>query len=331
MHVATLSMNRLVLLAVLALVPWQGGSALAQRSLAKSLSIKDLGLGMPKKPETPFEAEWTIEAGAVLLHRSRSSSVVLANTDVPADGDVFNASDLKFGAEWGPYVSLSKRVFGAVRGEILYFGVYDWDAASSVENGGGITTGVFDAGPVVFDRMDVHYSSGLDNLEINTCYPFLGRLEWILGFRWTGIDEHSTTLWDGRTGGADFASAAAWAKNDLYGMQLGVDGPLWQPSARFHLDGTVKACVATNRVSTGRDVTGTIETFLSDRRSVTRTSMLLEVGLMGRFDLTQHFILGAGYHLLWVDGIASGFSSLGGQGANSVLFHGLRATIEARW
>ncbi len=324
-------MNRILLLAIFALPVWLEGLALAQQVPGQSLSIKELGLGMPKKPETPFEPGWSAEAGVVLFQRSGSSSVSLAKTNTPEGGRILDASDLGFGFEVGPYVSLSKRVFRSIKAEILYFGVYDWHAATSAENPAGITTGVFDAGPVVFDRIDIRYGSRVDNLEVNTLLPLFGKMDLLIGFRWMGLEEHSATLWDGRAGGTDFALADAWAKNQLYGAQVGIDGTLWQPSSRLYLDGLAKACLFTNYMSTGRDVTGTMDAFLSDRRNVTRTSLLGELGIMGKFELTQHFILGAGYQVIWVDGVASGFSPLGGQDVNSVLFHGFRATVEARW
>lgn len=324
-------MNRVLLLAALVLLSWQCNFALAQKAPPKSLSIKDLGLGMPKKPETPFEPGWWVEGGVVLLQRSGSSSVVLANTDVPASGDTLDAADLGFGFEWGPYISLSTRVFDLVKAEVLYYGVYDWRATSSAENVGGISTGVFDAGAVVFDQIDVRYTSRIDNVEINTLYPLLGKLEWLVGFRWLQLDEYSTTLWDGRTSGTDYASATASAKNGLYGVQMGIDGTLWQPSSRLSLDGMVKICLFNNAMSTRRNVAGTIDAFSPYGRSVTRTSFLAELGLMGRFALTQNFLLGAGYQVMWIDGVATGFSAVGGQEVNSVLFHGLRATVEARW
>ncbi len=321
-------MKRVFLLAFLLLPTWIEGSARAQATSVQSLSIKDLGLGMPKKPETPFEPGWAVEAGAVILQRSGSSSVVLAETNTPEVGDILDAADLGFRFDTGPYVSISKQLFGSVWGEIVYFGVYDWGAERSAENPAAITTGVFDPGEAVFDRIDVRYTSQVNNVEVNTRFPLLGQLDWLVGFRWTGLEEHSSTTWDG---GDDLASATAWGKNQLYGAQAGVDGTLWRPSSRLYLDGMAKACVFTNQMSTGRDIDGTFENFLPNRRSVTRTSFLGELGIMGRFELTRHFILGAGYQVMWVDGVASGFSALGGQDVSSVLFHGFRATIVAKW
>lgn len=325
-------MNRTLPLAAVVLLAWLSSPAPAQWfAPTKSLSVKELGLGMPKKPETPFEPGWSVEAGAVFLHRSGSSSMALANTDVPAEGDTLNAADLGFGFQWGPYVSLSTRVFNLVKAEVLYFGVYDWRAAASVENDAGIATGVFDSGAVAFDRIDVRYTSRIDNVEINTLYPLLGRLEWLVGFRWVGLDDRSTTLWDGRSSGTDFASADAWANNDLYGAQIGIDGTLWKPFSRLYLDGVVKVCLFTNSMSTGRNVDGTMDAFLPSTRNVTRTSFLGELALMARLELTQHFLLGAGYQVIWIDGVATGFSALGGGEVSSVLVHGLQATLEVRW
>lgn len=295
----------------------------------QSLSIKDLGLGMPKKAEAVFEPRWSIEAGVIAMSRSGSSSVALAETGAP--GETLNASDLGFGLEWGPYISLSTRILNLVEAEIIYFGVYDWSAGSSIEEAGGISTGVFGTGDTFFDRANARYTSRLDNVEVNTLYPFLGKLHWLVGFRWTGLEERSTTLWDGRTSGTDFALAAAWAKNQLYGAQVGIDGTVWQPSSRLYLDGMVKACMFTNHISVGRDVAGTMASFPSNGWNATRTSFLGELGLTGKFELTQHFVLGLGYQLTWIDGVASGFSALGGQRINSVLFHGMTATVDVRW
>lgn len=321
-------MKRILLLSMIVLSAWTDDAAMAQARSVKSLSIKELGLGMPKKAEPVFKADWAVEAGVMILQRSGSAAAVLAETNLPQAGDVLDASDLGFGFEMGPYVSLSKRVFNAVEGEILYFGVYDWGVERSVENPGAITTDVFDPGPVAFDRIDVRYTSRVDNLEVNTRFPWLGSLDWLVGFRWIGLEEHSHTRWDG---GDDLATATAWGKNQMYGAQVGIEGALWKPSARLYLDGMAKACVLTNHLSGGRDVAGTFDAFLPSRRSTTRTSFLGELGIMGRFELTQHFVLGAGYQVMWVDGVASGFSALGGQEVSSVLFHGFRGTIEARW
>ncbi|MDZ7619057.1 MAG: hypothetical protein U1E05_18775 [Patescibacteria group bacterium] len=322
-------MNRIPLLVVSLLLAWLASVSPALAAAPKSLSIKDLGLGRPKKPEAVFEPRWSIEAGVIAMSRTGSSSVVLAETSVP--GQTLNATDPGFGLEWGPYVSLSTRVLNLVEAEIIYFGVYDWSAGAAMAETGGITTGVFDTGGTLFDRVDASYTSRFDSVEVNTRYPFLGKLHWLAGFRWVGLEERSTTMWDGRTSGTDFAFAAGRAKNQLYGAQMGIDGPLWQPSARLYLDGMVKACVFTNRMSAGRDVDGTMASLAPNGWSDTRAAFLGELGLTGRFALTQNFVLGLGYQLTWIDGVASGFSPLGGQRVSSVLFHGLKATVELRW
>ncbi len=322
-------MKRIALPAVLVLLACAEFVAPVHAAAPKSLSIKDLGLGMPKEPEAVFDPRWSIEAGVLAMGRSSSPSVALANGG--GTGTSLNASDPGFELEWGPYVSVSTYVFKRIRAEIVYFGIYDWAAGASLEDPGAITTGVFNAGATVFDRVDLGYTSRLDSIEVNTSYPFLGKLNWLAGFRWVGLDDYSTTLWDGRSTGTDYAQADAWGKNELYGAQVGIEGPLWQPSSRLYLDGMIKACVFTNDMSFGRNATGTIAGFSSTERSVTRTSFLGEFGLMGRFAMTQHFVLGLGYQLTWLDGVASGVSSLGGQGVTSVLFHGLQATMDLRW
>jgi len=303
-------------------------SAMAQRASFQPVAARDLGLGMPKKPVPVFEPVWTAEAGLVFLQRSGGLSLALADTNSGDDLGTIDAADLTFGFQTGPYFSLSKQMLPGVRGEILYFGIDGWRSAFSAESTGGITTGLFDTGSVVLDRMDVRYTSRLDNVELNTRFPLGERLEWLVGVRWTRVDDGAAVDW---AGDDDFASVLADARNDLYGMQLGIDGPLWQPASRFSVAGMAKLCLATNRMSTGRDATGTIPSFLPQRQSASRTSLLGELGLSGKFELTPRFAIGAGYQVMWMDGVASGFSPIGASNPTSVLFHGLRATIEARW
>lgn len=322
-------MNPKLLLTILAILAATAGAAPAARPLPQSFSSKDLGLGLPKE-ETPFEPNWSVEAGAVFLHRSACSSVALAEAP-EEEGEILNASDLGFGFEAGPYVSLSKHMTARLEGEVLYFGVGGWHGERSLDLPAGIATTVFDAGSTVFDRIDARCDSQLDNLELNVLYQLTGRFDLVCGFRWVGLEDRSTVLWDDRTSGADFASASTWDDNQLYGLQLGLDGTLWQPSTRLYLDGLLKAGVFSNQMSIGRDVEGTMTAFSPTSREVTRTSMLGQLGLFGVFQATERIGLSLGYEVMWIDGVAGAFSALGGQEVGTVFYHGARATIEARW
>ncbi len=264
----------------------------------------------------------------MFLQRSGGISLTLADIDSGGDLDRIDAADLTFGFQMGPYFSLSKQMLPGVRGEILYFGIDGWRSVFSAESTDGVSTGLFDEGSVVLDRIDVRCTSRLDNVELNSRFPLGDKLEWLVGVRWTRFDDAAAVDW---TGDDDFVSVLGDARNDLYGVQLGIVGPLWQPASRFSVSGMAKLCLATNRLSTGRDATGTVPSFLPQRQSASRTSLLGELGLLGKFELTPRFALGAGYQMMWVDGVASGFSPLGASNPTSVLFHGLRATIEARW
>lgn len=323
-------MNKRLLLTVLAILASMAGAASAARPLPKSFSSKDLGLGLPKD-ETPFAPNWTIEAGAVFFHRSAGPSVALAEGLPDGERQTLKASDLGFGFEAGPYVSLSKQVTERVAGQILYFGVGGWDAERSLELPGEVATTIFDAGGAVFDRIDARCESQLDNVEVNVLYQLSKRFDLLCGFRWTDLQDSSTVLWDGRTSGEDFASASAWGDNHLYGLQLGLEGAVWRPSTRLYLDGLLKAGVFSNQMSTGRNVEGTIPAFSSITREVTRTSVLGELGLFGVFEATERVVLSLGYEVMWIDGVAGGFSSLGGHEVGTVFYHGARATIEAKW
>lgn len=321
-------MNRFLLLIWVVVLSSSGTSAPAQRASFQPVAARDLGLGMPKKPVPVFEPIWTAEAGVVFLQRSSGHSLALADTNSGDDLETINAADLTLGFQTGPYLSLSKQMLPRVRGEILYFGIAGWRSAFSAESTDGITTELFDTGSVVLDRMDIRYTSRLNNVELNTRFPLGERLEWLVGVRWTRWTDDVAMDW---AGDDEFASVLSDARNDLYGMQLGIDGPLWQPASRFSVAGMAKVCLATNRMSTGRDASGTIPSFLPQRQSASRNSLLGELGLFGKFELTPRFALNAGYQVMWVDGAASGFSPIGASNPTSVLFHGLRTTIEARW
>ena len=94
------------------------------------------------------------------------------------------------------------------------------------------------------------------------------------------------------------------ADNNLYGLQVGADAVLFQPSDYFRIDGIIRAGILGNAA----DQT-TQAPFLSnfngfdDRVSVSdsETSYMAELGLRGVLQLTNSLSVFGGYQVLWLD------------------------------
>ncbi|MHB8899568.1 MAG: hypothetical protein ACYC6Y_12545 [Thermoguttaceae bacterium] len=294
------------------------------------LSIADLGLGMPKEKVT-FEPGWSIGAGAVILHRSASPSLALAESPAPESTELLGSSDLALGFATGPIVTLARHISEATSAEVEYFGINGWQDGASVALAGGITTALFDAGSTPLDRVDASYRSNIDNIEVNAEHNFFAKIRWLVGARWIQLDESAEVLWDGRSTGSDYCSVSTRASNGLYGMQVGLTGTVWQPSERLHLDGHLKAGALANHMSSSREVEGTFNTIGPASRGVDRTSFTGDLALLAVLDLTERFSLMAGYQLLWIDGVATGFSPLGTEDVDTAFYHGLRLSAELNW
>jgi hypothetical protein len=90
--------------------------------------------------------------------------------------------------------------------------------------------------------------------------------------------------------------------NNLYGVQVGVDGTLWE-LGRLSLDGQVKAGVYDNRADLSAWVSMAKELYPA-RAATNAPAFASEADFTATYQLAHGFALHAGYEALWLDGLA---------------------------
>jgi len=248
---------------------------------------------------------WTIKADAVIMKRERPKQVPLL---LDASNDpVFNASDLHFDFEAGPQVSITRHFDRGFDLEATYFGIDAWNASRVDGNLPGVThLNTIDT-LYIAPGVDVSttYRSRLHSLEINLRRPsrLFGWLTWLVGFRLVELHEDLEMQFE------FFGQSALYharTRNYMYGLQVGTDMAIWDRGGPLRIDGLVKVAAydddARHRSAVdqppGYTFAGPINTG-DDFMAFTG-----ELGIVGKYQLTDCIALRAGYQLLWVEGVA---------------------------
>jgi hypothetical protein len=90
--------------------------------------------------------------------------------------------------------------------------------------------------------------------------------------------------------------------NNLYGVQIGVEGKLWEPG-RLSLDGLVKAGVFDNDAEQ-TTVVSMQKTLYTAQATTNHAAFVSQADLQLKYQLTAGLTLKAGYEALWLDGVA---------------------------
>jgi hypothetical protein len=90
--------------------------------------------------------------------------------------------------------------------------------------------------------------------------------------------------------------------NDLYGVQIGVEGKLWE-LGRLSLDGLIKAGIFDNNATQSALVS--LEKQLFPAQATTNhIAFVSEAELHAKYQLAKGLALKVGYEALWLDGVA---------------------------
>ncbi len=286
-----------------------------------------------------YPSDWTIRAGAIFLKREDPGSVTIINS--PAGVEAFNSSSFDFDYETGYELSLLRVLPSGYQLEFRYFNLDDWSDTQSLVTavGGSIAT----TPPTPFGGAAgvlLDYSSELQGLEANLRLPVNPGLNVFAGFRWVDLDESM------RANFAFVGPIAAYdveVDNDLYGLQIGADGAMWD-NGIFRLEYLAKiglfgndASQRSTLVQIGPPLAGSASSSGGD------TAFLAELGLTGVYQINRHWSVRGGYSVMWIDGVAlaadqtpnTGFLSAGPTTSSldtgTVFYHGAHLGLELRW
>jgi hypothetical protein len=254
---------------------------------------------------------WTIQAGAIILHRSDASDdnpiAQLNGGDTPS-----------FGWAGGPDISVARRLGSCNSLEMRYFGALEWEIEDSLS-----------AGPA---SLSANYSSRLNSTELNWRRRSSDCLTWLAGFRWIELHEDLNLATDVPIIPISI-DVNTNVDNHLYGGQLGVDVSLWNRASPLSVNGVLKGGVYGNfadrdlaLIFNGVPVVG-VEDDDSD------VAFVGDIGIAAAYPLSDHVALRGGYQLLWIDGVALADEqdSQDFDTSGDVFYHGALVGLELTW
>lgn len=313
------------------------------------LGASELGVELYEAPKAAASASWSGRLGFVQLWREETSDVLIVEPDVgliprftSSEFDIDGSSGLDGSVLWDN---------GCGWGfEMRYLWVDDFTATESFFplDGPQIATRPIPT-PTLFDTGDLFlmdYRSEIQSFEALGRRNF-GRFSVSAGFRYIELNEYLGINIFENPGGIFADEYGFGAANDLYGLQVGIDGRLWD-HRKFHLDGFTKFGIYGNDIAAASFLDDPGDPLLSGSGTgtATQTAFGLELGVFATYDVTCNLSVRTGYQLMYLDGVAlaadqvpntdnlifaPGTVPVNAHGGNSVLYHGLNVGMEYRF
>jgi hypothetical protein len=293
--------------------------------------------------------------------------------------EAFNSSQFQQGFSAGPKIDLIYRgdpVYGA---EISYFNISSQRATHVTGPDTPAGWLVMKAPGLFWQTQDFPYqgmawsdATNLSSAEVSARRALSSRVTVLAGFRWLQLNDtlqgtltpadRTVPAWKNNCDNtnctlSEVAQAplgplagpyppfwTAKTANNLYGLQIGIDGKVIE-LGRFSVDGQVKIGLFDNNAEQST-VVSLKKTLYPASATTNRAAVAGEAGLQLKYRVMDGLALKAGYEALWLDGVALApgqiqeilttpssmpVHALGVNCGSSLLFHGFTAGVEYRF
>ena len=283
--------------------------------------------------------------------------------------EAFNSNQFRPGPSAGPKISLTYHGQSGYGVELSYFSVLDQSATRAIGPDAPPDWLVMKAPGVFWQTQDFPYqamawsaATNLYGAEANGRLDLSRRVTLLAGFRWLQLNDSllgtlspadlTAPTWKQTSPGDNLFQVTAgstpaghyppfWAtstRNNLYGVQVGVDGKMLE-LGRLSLDGLIKIGLFDDAAeqSTGVSLQKVVH---PSRATANRLAFVSEAGVSLKYRLVKGLALKAGYEALWLNGVAlapgqiqetltlASVRALGVNSRSSVLFHGATFGLE---
>ena len=299
---------------------------------------------------SPAAAAWTFSADALWLQRNIGTDNYLGGTFHHFHQiDALASGDTNFSLAPGLRLQLTRRIDDQVSWQGIYYGLQNWSSGRTVF--ANPAAHVFAFSP--YTQTDaiiggfassLGYTNGsrLQNAELNQVIERgpAGSWRWrtLMGLRYFQWNDHINLA------GVDnfypaYENLALRSDNYLIGGQFGLEFERdWD---RLHLEVAAKAGLLANimhlhesNLNSSGYLYGSPTGFFPFTASATRggAAGVLDLSTTASYQVAQHFLLRAGYQMLFVPGIALAPAQMDGTvHQNSILLHGPMAGFELTW
>ncbi len=181
-------------------------------------------------------------------------------------------------------------------------------------------------------------SSSLQSFELNVRRTVSPRWTWLAGLRYISFRD-AMGLRAGDPSLTNYGQFVFGTSNQLFGLQVGADGILWDNGRRFRIESAIKAGVYANGAHSsikGSSTDGSDPFAFYIGRD--RTSFVGDLNVVGVYQINERWALRAGYQFLWLSSVAVGSMQFHNFDAGlitntsaTVFFHGALLGVERSW
>ena len=319
-------------------------SALTALLMAGFFGQISAAIGQSSQGERPW---FTTRLGYVHMWRQNDSDIPLVVPDAGMTPS-FTSSDFSFDGRPGIDVSMSWHSKYNCGIDVRYVG-----ADSFLASGQHIALADPQIATIlptdsVFAALDVftlNTSSTLRSVEVLGHHQLCGQWDVNLGYRYMELDEWLRI--DVNQPLAFLQEVGFDAGNRLNGIQIGLDGPLWDHGGRFRMDAFSNFGMYYNKIDTWSYLRDPAAPAVSGSgtSSNNHTAFGMELGLYASYAVTRRIAIRSGYQMLLLDGVALAADQVPNTGDlynlpttvsvmphadNTILFHGLNLGLEFR-
>jgi len=290
--------------------------------------------------------------------------------------EAFNSSQFDQGFSAGPKIDLIYRGDSGFGAELSYFNIFNQSATNATGPDNPPDWLVMKAPGIFWQTQDFPYqamvwsdSTNLYSAEADGRLALSSRVTVLAGFRWLQLNDNlqgtlspadltaptwkqgcnatNCTLKDvaqAPLGGPAGNYPPFWStntENNLYGLQIGVDGKIFE-LGRFSADGQIKIGLFDNNAKQSTGVSLEKVVYPSSA-TANAAAFVSEAGLQLKYQLMDRLALKVGYEALWLDRVAlapaqiqetlttsssAPVHALGVNSGSSVFFQGVTAGLE---
>lgn len=237
--------------------------------------------------------------------------------------EALNGNDFHPGFCGGPRINLIRHADSGYDLELSYYQVDDWRSDKTVvpndpdeclvmrapgqwispSTAPGGWNGWIQTNQDGTQAMAWEYDTQLRNAEVNLRWDPAHRVTMLAGFRWMNLEENLAGALSPPTIATEPPFWKTGTSNNLFGLQIGADGTLWQ-RGRFSLGGRVKAGVYDNNAQQTTAVSVIAKQVRTGSATTNHAAFVGETGLLCRCRIGNRLELRAGYELIWLEGVA---------------------------
>lgn len=248
----------------------------------------------------------TVDVGVTFLQRSNATNIRLI-TDQGTGDEVQNTGDLGFDYQTAPWFNITHEYDNCWGWDIGFLGLDSWSdmqlTSESITPVLRLPQGIPVPTTGPNDVLSTTYGTDLYSFHWNARRKLNDSIDLVAGFRWMEVDD-LLGVRQVQTSDRDLFSVEA--SNRMYGVQIGTDLDLLH-HCKWDLSANLRGGIFYNRVSQSTrapvltGITGVVDNL--DAKD-DHTAFVGELGVTGRYFLSQRVALSAGYHLYWLEGIA---------------------------